>query len=87
MEQDDFYKGIVKLIYRQADDKDPDVMAYSVYFHMKQHPDNVKIDKAWGDMLKNMKILLSKGLKWEMTDIHRFFVKLSNLTKYMKKSS
>lgn len=87
MTQDNFYKEIVKLLYRQADGKNPDKMAYSVYFHMKEHPENVKMDKAWRDMEMNMKTLLSKHLGWKMSDIHRFLMKLHNLAQYMKKSS
>lgn len=87
MTQDNFYKEIVKLIYCLADGKTPDQLAYCVYFHMREHPKNVKMDKAWGDMMKNMKILLSKHLGWKMRDIHRFFTKLHSLTQYMKKSS
>ena len=87
MTQDNFYKEIVRLLHRLADDKNPDQMAYSVYLYMREHPENVKMDKAWGDMMKNMKILLSKHLGWKMSDIHRFFMKLRNLTQYMKKSS
>jgi hypothetical protein len=62
-------------------------MAFALYLQMKQHPDNVKADKAWGEMLKNIKILLSKHFEWDMRDIHQVFVKLQKLTKYMKKST
>jgi len=87
MDQDNFYRSIVQLICNQAIDHDPEQLANSLYFFMKQHPENVKVDKAWGDMLRNIKVLLTKHLCWEMIEVHRLFVKLSKLTKYMKKST
>ena len=87
LKQNDFYKEIIAIIGNNAGYKDPSKMAFALYLQMKQHPDNVKTDKAWGVMLKNIKILLSKHFEWEMRDIHQVFVKLQKLTKYMKKST
>jgi len=87
MEQHDFYKEMVKLINNSAKDQNPENMANFLYFHMKQYPDNVKVDHAWEYMLKNIKILLNEHFNWKMIEIHEFFIKLQNLTKYMKKSA
>ena len=85
LKQDDFYRQIVMVIGNNADSMDPQKMAYALYLQMKQHPENIKEDKSWGVMLKNIKILLNKHFDWNMRDIHQVFTKLQNLTKYMKK--
>ena len=87
LKQDDFYKQIVAIIGDNAGAKDPQKMAFALYLQMKQHPENVKSDKAWGVMLKNIKILLKEHFEWDMRNIHQVFTKLQELTRYMKKSS
>lgn len=87
MEQNDFYREIVRLISESAGEHNPEQMANYLYFHLKQYPDNIKVGKAWGDVLRNVKILLNHHFGWKMAEIHKFLVKLSNLTKYMKKST
>jgi hypothetical protein len=87
LKQDDFYKQIIAVIGNNASAMDPEKMAFALYLQMKQYPENVKKDKAWGEMLKNIKILLSKHFEWGMRDIHQVFTKLQKLTQYMKKSA
>jgi len=87
MTQFEYYKDMALLIGNEASAYDPVKMANALYFYMKQHPENVKIDKEWKEMLKNIKILLSQHFEWEMKDIHQLFIKLNKLTKYMQKST
>ncbi len=87
LKQDDFYKQIVAILGNNARSEDPSKMAFALYLQMKQYPENVKKDKAWGEILKNIKILLSQHFEWDMREIHQVFVKLQKLTQYMKKSS
>ena len=87
MKQDDFYKEIVGIIHRNADIHNPDKLAFAVYGCMKQNPDVVKMDKTWGDMLRNMKIMLCKHFSWNMKEFHSFLVQLNKLSCYMKKST
>jgi hypothetical protein len=86
MTQHDYYKNMALLISNEAVDYDPIKMANALYFYMKQHPENSKIDSEWKEMLKNIKLLLSQHFEWKMRDIHQLFIKLSKLTKYMEKS-
>jgi len=87
MTQTEFYKDTVAIIAKQGPNKDPKQMAMSIYFHMKQYPENVKQDAAWGVMMKNIKSLLTEEFEWEMTEIHTLFINLCDLTKYMEKST
>jgi len=87
MDQDDFYREIVAIIGDNAASKDPTKMAFSLYLQMKQYPENVKKDNAWGEMLRNIKALLNRHFEWDMRDIHQVFVKLQKLTQYMEKST
>ena len=87
MTQNDFYRETVTILAMRAHNSDPEVLASALYFHMKQHPENVKLDKAWTVMMKNIKNLLSEHFMWDMKDIHRLFIELYNLTKYMEKSA
>jgi len=87
LKQDNFYRQIVTVIGNNAELKDPTKMAFALYLQMKQHPENVKKGRAWGVMLKNIKILLDKHFEWDMRDIHQVFIKLQKLTKYMEKSA
>ena len=87
MTQYEYYKDMAILIGDEAADKDPTKMANALYFYMKQHPDNAKIDSEWSKMLKNIKMLLSGHFDWKMRDIHQVFTKLQELTKYIKKTT
>lgn len=87
MTQKDFYKGTIAIMDQKAHDMNPESLANAIYFHMKQNPKNVKVDKAWGVMLKNIKILLSQHFEWDMMEIHQVFTKLRKLTQYMQKSA
>ena len=87
MTQKDFYRETIAIIANQAYEPDPHQLANAIYFHMKQHPENVKVDRAWGVMLKNIKKLLLEHFKWDMKQVHELFIKLHNLTKYMKKTT
>ena len=87
MTQKDFYKETIAIIAKQAYEPDPQQLAGAIYFHMKQHSENVKVDKAWGNMLKNIKNLLLQHFKWDMEQVHELFINLHVLTKYMKKTT
>lgn len=87
MNQNDFYKGIIKVVSDRANDKNPEKLANALYFYFKQHPGRLKGNRKWLKILKKVKMLLFEHYSWQMMDIHRFVVKLSNLTKYMEKSS
>jgi len=87
MSKNDFDKNVIKVIHDRAAAKDPEKLANALYFYIKQYPEELKADRKWVRILKNVKILLSERYFWSMKQIHRFFIVLSSLTKYMKKST
>jgi hypothetical protein len=87
MTQYEYYKDMAMLISNEAVAKDPESMANALYFYMKQHSENVKIDSEWSEMLKNIKMLLSGHFDWKMREIHKLLIKLQKLTQYMKKTT
>lgn len=86
MKQHVFYREIVRLMEHFAKENNPNKLSVVIYGHIKQHPENVKVDRAWGEMLRNMKILLKRHYSWPVRDIHMFFINLKKFTKYMEKS-
>ena len=87
MKQTEFYSQIVAIIDEKANVQSPEQLAHFLYFFFKQHPEKLKIDRAWVQILKNVKLLLCGSYGWTMPNIHAFFVKLLDLTKYMEKST
>lgn len=87
MKQLSFYNKLYEVIDKNASRSDPEKLANSLYFFIKQHPENAKIDDELIKTLKKVKNRLSKRHKWSMIDIHKFFTILHNFTRYMKKYS
>ena len=87
MKQLAFYDKIVDVLRDQSPAHEPEQMAFCIYHLMKENPHNVQRGKAWGTMLRNIKVLLLQHLEWEMSEVFTLLAKLKELTKYMKKTT
>ena len=82
-----FCHKLQRIIEDGASEADPEKLANAVYFLIKQHPEKVEVDSDWVEIMKVIKKRLLERHEWDIREIHKFFTKLHNLTKYMEKSS
>ena len=78
------YKNIAKRIKKIADEKDPQKLAYYIYFVIKQCPDGFFMTDFYTN-LHNTIILVEDVYLWDTPLIKRFEEKFKELTKYIRK--
>jgi hypothetical protein len=69
-------------VSQTAQHKNPQITANAVYFVTKQFSSDIEETETYRSILHQIKFMLLNSFNWEMSDIHKCFCEIKELTKY-----